>query len=40
MKIKGITFYRSDAITNREKIRHMKWQEEQQGIQNQKERGR
>lgn len=30
MNIKGMTFYRTAAITNREKARQQKWQEAQQ----------
>jgi hypothetical protein len=29
MNIKGMTFYRAAAITNREKVRQQKWQEAQ-----------
>lgn len=30
MNIKGMTFYRAAAITNREKVRQMKWLQKQQ----------
>lgn len=30
MNIKGMTFYRAAAITNREKVRQQKWLQKQQ----------